>query len=129
VRLLLDEMISPTIAGQLRERDIDVDSVAGRLDLVQLPDEQVLAIAAAERRVVVTFDIADFALLASTWGSQGRSHSGILYVSSAAFPQDRALIGAMVTALAAAVRDGSLPGPDETGFLTRRPGPSPAETA
>lgn len=111
MRLLLDEMISPQVAVQLRARGIDIYGIAERADLVQLTDAQVLALAGEEQRVVVTFDIADFAALARA----DIDHSGILFVSSTTFPQDRALLGALVSALQAAVRSGALPGPGASG--------------
>ncbi len=120
-RLLLDEMLSPTIAEQLRARGHDVVAVSERSDVAQLPDEQVLAWATEERRAVVTLDIADFAALDAQWKSQRRAHAGVLYVTSAAFPQDRSFLGAVVAALDVAAQRGELPGADETRFLARRP--------
>lgn len=118
MRLLLDEMISPKVAQQLRARGHDVVAVAERADLVQSADEQVLRQSAQEDRVLVTHDVADFAVLAGQWAAQGRAHTGIVFVSGTAFPQDRSLLGALVTALHAA-SGGQLPGPGATEFLTR----------
>lgn len=118
--LLLDEMLSPTIAGQLRERGHDVYAITQRPDLVGIADGHVLALGADEDRVVVTLNIADFAALHSDWQAQGRSHAGLVYVSTATFPQDRAFLGALVGSLDKAVRSGELPGQDETRFLRRR---------
>ncbi|MBC7373128.1 MAG: DUF5615 family PIN-like protein, partial [Frankiales bacterium] len=123
MRLLLDEMISPTVAQQLRARGHDVVAVAERADLVQSADEQVLHQAAQEDRVLVTLDVADFAVLAGQWAAQGRGHAGIIYVSGTAFAQDRSLLGALITALDAASHSQLLPGPGATEFLTRPPWP------
>lgn len=117
--LLLDEMLSPTIADQLRQRGHDVYAITERPDLVGLPDEQVLVLGSDEDRVVVTLNIADFAALNSVWHSQGRSHAGLVYVSTATFPQDRAFVGNLVSSLDRAARVGSLPGRDDTCFLSR----------
>lgn len=117
--LLLDEMLSPTIADQLRQRSRDVYAITERPDLVGLPDEQVLALGADEDRVVVTLNIADFAALHSEWQAQGRSHAGLMYVSTATFPQDRAFIGAMAASLDEAAGSAELPVPDQTRFLRR----------
>ena len=57
--LLLDEMLSPTIADQLRQRGRDAYAITERSDLVGLPDEQVLGLGADEDRVLVTLNIAD----------------------------------------------------------------------
>lgn len=120
MRLLLDEMISPKVAVRLRALGHDVYAIAERADLVQLPDEQVLALAAEENRVVVTFDIADFAALAGQWADQRRTHRGILFVSTASFRQDRGLVGALVRALDVAARGDRLPGPGRADFLARQ---------
>jgi len=119
-RLLLDETLSPTIAVQLRGRGHEVSAITERPDLYGLSDEQVLAMGADEGLAVVTLNIADFAALHSDWQALGRSHGGIVYVSTATFPQDRSFLGAVASSLDAAQRAGALPGPDETGFLVRR---------
>jgi hypothetical protein len=85
--LLLDEMLSPTIAQKLRERGHDVYAISERPDLVGLPDEQVLGLGAVEARAVVTLNIADFAALHADWQARGRGHAGIVFVSNAAFPK------------------------------------------
>ncbi len=40
-------------------------------------DEDLLLLAAEESRVVVTFDVGDFAALARRWAADGRSHAGV----------------------------------------------------
>lgn len=112
-------MLSPKIAEQLRQRGYDAYAIPERPDLVCLSDEQVLGLGAEERRVVVTLNIADFAALCADWRAGSRSHSGIVYVSAASFPQDRAFPGALVNAPDEAGRADRLPGPDETCFLSR----------
>ena len=54
MKLLLDEMLSPAIARELRARGHDVESVAGQPDRESLSDPQVLGLARAEHRAVVT---------------------------------------------------------------------------
>lgn len=114
-RLLLDEMLSGRMAHQLRARGHDAYAIVERTDLLQLPDDRVLAQGAAEQRVVVTLNIGDLAVLDALWASEGRSHAGLLLVSTATFPQDRSFVGAIVLALEAAAQRGTLPGPGETG--------------
>ncbi len=118
-RLLLDEMLSGRIAEQLRARGHDAQAIVERADLVQLPDDQVLALAAGEQRVLVTLNIADFSTLGARWMSQGRVHAGLMLLSTATFPQDRSFVGAVLAALDAAAQLGELPGPGETRFLAR----------
>jgi PHP family Zn ribbon phosphoesterase len=60
VRLLLDEMLSPVIARELRARGHDVQAVAEHPEREALSDPDVLALARAERRAVVTNNIRDF---------------------------------------------------------------------
>lgn len=116
--LLLDEMLSPKIAVQLRRRRHDVYAVAERADLVGRSDEEILSLGAEEDRVVVTMNVADFVMLHADWQSSGRSHGGLLYVSALRFPQDRAFVGALVRSLDKTVRVG-LPSADESSFLQR----------
>ena len=118
-RLLLDEMFSGRIADQLRARGHDAYGIVERSDLVQLPDEQVLAHGTDEDRVVVTLNIADFAALDARWASQGRVHAGLVLLSTATFRQDRSFIGAVVIALDTAAQRKLLPGSGQTWFLTR----------
>jgi hypothetical protein len=60
VKLLLDEMLSPAIALELRSRGHDVEPIAGIHDREGWSDFEVLALARAERRVVVTNNLRDF---------------------------------------------------------------------
>ena len=63
MRLLLDEMISPAIARQLRDRGLEVEAVKrDRPELEAVPDREIVQRMTAERRAVVTNDIADFLL-------------------------------------------------------------------
>jgi predicted nuclease of predicted toxin-antitoxin system len=60
VKLLLDEMLAPAIARELRVRGHDVESVAGHPDRQALSDHDVMALARAERRAVVTNNLRDY---------------------------------------------------------------------
>jgi predicted nuclease of predicted toxin-antitoxin system len=60
VRLLLDEMFSPAIASELRERDHNVIAVADRPDLRPKSDEEIFAWASTERRWLLTENVKDF---------------------------------------------------------------------
>ena len=50
MRLLLDEMLTPAIARELRARGHDVEAVAGHPDREALSDPEVMAVARAEHR-------------------------------------------------------------------------------
>lgn len=97
--LLLDEMLTPLIAQQLRERGHDVTAVAGDPELQGLPDDQVLATATASGRALVTANIRDFLPLDAALTAAGRSHSGLVLIPTRTFPQDRAFMGAITEAL------------------------------
>lgn len=116
VRFLLDEMLSPEIARQLRGRSIDADAVAARPDLVGRADDHVLAVAATERRCLMTANIADFAALDATWRAEGREHAGILLVASGLLLR-RGSLGAVTSALNECATGGGTPRPGEIRFL------------
>ncbi len=117
MRLLLDEMIGPRVAEELRGRGFDVVAVAERTDLRALPDDAVLDSAREDGRIVVTVSIGDFARLRRESLAEGRQHSGIVMVTGQAFPQNRGFVGALVNALTAASETSSLPGPGEVAYL------------
>ena len=60
MKLLLDEMLSPAIARELRARGHDVESITGHPDRETLPDPEVMALARAEHRAVVTDNLRDY---------------------------------------------------------------------
>lgn len=117
--LLLDEMLSGAIAEQLRARDIDCTAVVDDPTLIGTPDDDLLAHAAAVRRILVTANVADFAAIATDWRAAGREHAGLIYVTSRAFAQDRSYVGALVSALAVLDHSDALPRPGTETFLRR----------
>lgn len=82
MKALLDEMIPPAIAQQLRQRGHDVAAVAERADLRSLPDRDIFALAQAEGRAIVTRDRADYLLLEREQRAAGERHAGLILVSS-----------------------------------------------
>lgn len=100
MRLLLDEMLSPRIAAQLRDRGFDVIAIAETPALRQQPDEIVFANAQDESRTIVTRNIRDFRILAKQALAAGRRHHGLILVSNRRFPgHDPGAIGQLVEAL------------------------------
>jgi predicted nuclease of predicted toxin-antitoxin system len=77
VRLYLDRHIMTRLAVDLRGRGYDVVTTqdAGK---DTAPDEEQLAFATAQGRVILTFNIRDFAPLHEAWQAAGRSHAGII---------------------------------------------------
>lgn len=78
MRLFLDAHISgPRIARVLRERGHDVRAADEERELDGLEDEQLLVLAADETRVMITFDVKDFTVIARRWAEAGRTHAGL----------------------------------------------------
>jgi predicted nuclease of predicted toxin-antitoxin system len=102
MRLLLDEH-SPEIARQLRDRGRGVVAARERPELHGLSDRELLGVATAERRVLVTENVADFAELHRRSLASGEEHAGIVFTSSKRFPRTRRAIGRLVRALDALI--------------------------
>jgi Domain of unknown function (DUF5615) len=101
VKLLLEEMLSPAIARELRSRGHDVEAVAGSPDREALSDPEVLALARAEHRAVVTNNLRDFRPLhheAITPGGSG--HFGMIFIPGS-YRRTKAGTGRIITALEA----------------------------
>ncbi|MET0516312.1 MAG: DUF5615 family PIN-like protein [Nitrospiraceae bacterium] len=77
MKLYFDEHLPTTLALMLQERGHDclTTQAAGN---VGRSDEDQLAYAAGERRVILTFNRNDFLLLAKKWFVIGRVHAGII---------------------------------------------------
>lgn len=102
VKLLLDEMHAPVIAIALCAAGWEVVAVASTPWLRGMTDEHLLAYAAAEERLVVTENIADFAILAKQWAVELRAHAGLVFTNPRRFNRANvAYPGDLVTALGA----------------------------
>jgi predicted nuclease of predicted toxin-antitoxin system len=129
-RLLLDEMLSGSIAVQLRARGHDVVAVAEDTALIGLSDDEILAAATTVGRALVTANIRDFVPIDQRYKATGRPHPGLVLVSAKSFPQNRSFIGALVGALDRLLLDDSLRA-ETTMFLPSRSetiGPPSPET-
>ena len=100
-RLLLDEMFSGAIAGQLRAKGHDVVAVVTDPAPAGLADDQILAHAAAAGRVLVTANIKDFMPLDARYRAASQAHAGLILVSGKTFPPDRSFTAAITSALSA----------------------------
>ena len=78
IRLYIDEdaMDSDLVRG-LRSRGIDAMTAADS-GMIRREDEEHLALAAAQGRVLYSFNIADFHEIHTVWIASGRSHAGII---------------------------------------------------
>ena len=104
MRLLLDEMLSPAIARELRARGHDVEPVAGNPHRQALSDSDVLALAQAEHRAIVTDNLRDFRPLhheAITPGGSG--HFGMIFIPGG-YRRTKADTGKIIAALEAILR-------------------------
>jgi hypothetical protein len=81
VRLFLDAHISGrVIAEALRERGHDVRAADEERVLDGWDDERLLELAAGEERIMVTFNVRDFARIVGEWAAAGRHHAGCLMI-------------------------------------------------
>lgn len=100
MKVLLDEMLSPDIAEQLRSRGHDVEAVSGS-EHEELDDPAVLNVARAQRRALVTNNVRDFRPLhVAAVEPGGAGHSGMIFMSGS-FRRTKADVGRIVTALEA----------------------------
>jgi predicted nuclease of predicted toxin-antitoxin system len=82
VKALLDEQLSPRIAGLLRHRGRDVQAVIDRRDLAGRSDRVIFEVAVAEERAVITNNVKDFRPLAAERLARGETHAGLILLPS-----------------------------------------------
>ncbi len=58
----------------------DVRALDEERQLEGLPDDEVLALAAAEQRILVTHNVAHFPAILREWAEASRSHAGVILV-------------------------------------------------
>lgn len=97
--LLLDEMFPQAMADQLNAKGHDVRAVVADPEFVGLPDEDILIGATEAGRALVTANIKDFMPIDARYRAANRVHAGLIMVSSKTFPQNRAYVIAITTAL------------------------------
>jgi len=111
VRLLPDEMLSPAIARELRERGHDVLAIAEHPGWAALSDPEVLAVARAERRAVVTNNLRDYRPLHNeAIAPGGPGHFGMIFMPSG-YRRTKADMGRIIAALEATLKQ--YPGDDD----------------
>jgi predicted nuclease of predicted toxin-antitoxin system len=99
VKLLLDEMLSPVIARELLARGHDVQAVAGHPERESLSDPDVLALARAQQRAVVTNNVRDFRPLhTEAVLPGGPGHYGMIFMSGN-FRRTKSDTGRIIAAL------------------------------
>jgi hypothetical protein len=120
VKLFLDAHISAQrVAVPLRDRGHDVRAVAEERKLDGTPDEELLALATEEERVLVTSDINDFPAITRRWAEAGRTHAGCAIVAGIDHGEFAAILETIAAALAARAKQADWT--DLTLFLARTP--------
>ena len=83
MRILLDAHISGRTVGKaLAEGGHDVRALDSEAELEGLSDSEVLELAAAEGRVLVSANIRDFEPILRGWAGEDRPHAGMILVPS-----------------------------------------------
>jgi predicted nuclease of predicted toxin-antitoxin system len=104
VKLLLDEMLSPVIARELLTRGHDVQAVAGHPERESLSDPEVLALARAQQRAVVTNNVRDFRPLhVEAVLPGGPRHYGMIFMSGN-YRRTKSDTGRIIAALETALK-------------------------
>ncbi|MBI4566130.1 MAG: DUF5615 family PIN-like protein [Planctomycetes bacterium] len=113
-RFLLDAHISPVVAEILAKDDFDVRAVAGS-PLAAAEDDELLCVAASEKRLFVTYDNATVPAAVAELLQQGMEIPVIIYVSSATIPSnDFSALAKALKRLAARLESGDV---DPSGGL------------
>jgi predicted nuclease of predicted toxin-antitoxin system len=99
VKLLLDEMFSPAIARELRDRGHDVEAVAGHPDREGPSDPEVMALARAEQRAIVTNNLRDYRPLhTEAIVAGGPGHFGMIFMPGT-YRRTKADMGRIISSL------------------------------
>jgi hypothetical protein len=103
VKLLLDEMLSPEIAEILHSRGHDVEAIK-HSPHERLPDPEVVDLARAQERAIVTNNVRDYRPLhAAAVVPGGQGHYGMIFMSGA-YRRTKADTGRIADALEAKLR-------------------------
>ena len=70
-------------------------------ELDGLADEQLLELAAGDTRVMITFDVKDFTVIARRWAEAGRRHAGLGIVVGLDHGEFGAILNALTQELSA----------------------------
>lgn len=81
MRLLLDAHVSgPAVGRRLEAKGYDVRALDREPALEGLDDDEVLALAAQEERILVTHNVSDFPRILRELAASDRSHAGVILV-------------------------------------------------
>jgi NAD(P)-dependent dehydrogenase (short-subunit alcohol dehydrogenase family) len=100
LRLLLDAHVSGRAIGRrLREAGHDVLALGDDRQFEALADDDVLRLAAREGRVLVTFNVKDFAAILRDWADEDRDHAGCILMVGMDHSQFGTILRALESAL------------------------------
>jgi predicted nuclease of predicted toxin-antitoxin system len=106
LRLLLDEMISPRTARELREAGYDVQAIKrDRPELNGKPDHELVRRMATERRTIVTNDVEGFQAIHDQFLAAGQEHYGMVLTFDATMPRNKDAIPQWVQTLTKLLAD------------------------
>ncbi len=80
MRLFLDAHVSARRIATSLSKKHDVRAADEERELDGWEDERLLALASEEGRIMVTFNVADFARITTEWAASGRAHTGCLLI-------------------------------------------------
>jgi hypothetical protein len=122
MRLFLDAHVSARrVATALRNGGHDVRAADEERTLDGWEDERLLALAAEEHRIMVTFNVRDFARIAREWQGEGRHHAGCAILVGI----DHSEFGVILTRLTEELATRPQPAAwgNYTAFVGRHPAP------
>lgn len=105
MRLLLDEHVAPAVARGLRRHGLDAVALVHWQGSQYLgaSDPEVLAAAALDQHVLLTYDLRSIPELLREWSELGRQHAGVVLVDEQTIrPSDVGGLVRVVAALATA---------------------------
>lgn len=111
------------MAAPLRAGGHDVRCAAEERELDGCADEELLAVAAGEQRLLVTCDVNDFPVIVRHWAEAGRTHAGCAIVVGIDHGEFGAILDAIGSALATYSRQADWT--NLTLFLARTHGTDP----
>ena len=81
MRFLLDAHVSgPRVGQRLTAAAYEVRALDQELALEGLDDDEVLSLAVAEERILVTHNVRDFPAILREWAAAERSHAGVILI-------------------------------------------------
>lgn len=112
MRLLLDAHISGRTVGRaLVERGHDIVALDSESEMEGLADPEVLELAVAESRILVTANVRDFEPILREHAGEGRSHAGMILVPASVRNE---AFGVLIAGI-----ERALEGMDQAGWVDR----------